>query len=314
MPSRHAFEVRQLDHIGAEIVGLDLEREIDADTARQLNDVWLDHGVLVFRGAASDVAVHLRASRLFGELAEHVVESLRVDGTPELIMLGGEGEKKGSAMVVDGEIRAGFLFLHQDGAFTPSIAKGSMLRMIKRPHAGGDTIWVDTQKAYDELPADLKDFCDDHATVQIYRDLPDRLWGWPDMQVRAARPEEGPTVDLVRNDRPPVLQPMVITHPVTGRRSLLTSPLGFVCVHGIDRATGDQVYERVARHLAQPRFAYRHRWSIDDLVLWDNRRTMHWALGYPYDGERVVQRTTLVGDLPTGRYLEPAEAAALAIG
>lgn len=301
-----SFSVTPLPNIGVEIVDVqcDALTEEDCETLRRL---WIQHGVLLFRGAGVNATTHVRLSRIFGALQEHVIESLRVADNPDLIVLGGDGEKKGAAMVVDGEVRAGFLFLHQDGAYTPSISQGGMLRMIKAPAHGGDTIWTDTQAAYAALPDELKQFCNTHSTIQLWRDMPERLWGWPHIDARAATADEGPAHIVARQPFPPVLQPMVITHPVSGAKSLLISPLGYGGVWGMTRDEGDPIYEAVVAHAVEPRFCYRHHWAENDLVLWDNRRTMHAAFGFPYAEERIVQRTTLAGDQPTGRLLSKAE-------
>ncbi|WP_324749612.1 TauD/TfdA family dioxygenase [Sphingomonas sp. LY54] len=297
------FTVAPLAHIGVEIVGLDSARIGGADEDR-LRALWIEHGVLLFRRVGTDAATHVRLSRIFGALQEHVIESLRVADNPDLIVLGGEGDKKGPPMRVDGELRAGFLFLHQDGAYTPSISQGGMLRMIQPPAHGGDTLWTDTQAAYAALPANLKAFCDSHATVQVWRDFPERLWGWPEIHLDAVSTDDPmPVVD--HQPFPPVLQPMAIEHPVSGAKALLLSPLGYDGVWGMDRTEGDRIYEEVVRHAVEPRFCYRHHWAVNDLVLWDNRRTMHAAFGFPYAETRVVQRTTLAGDQPTGRLLTP---------
>lgn len=302
------LDIFPLDAIGAEIFGIDVDR-LTAVGVAALNAAWLRHGVLLFRNVDGGAAAHVRLSRVFGPLQEHVIPTLRLKENPELIALGGDGEQKGSAFVVDGAIRAGFLFLHQDGAYSDHISVGGVLRMVRAPEDGGDTMWVDTEKAYAALPSELKAACERHSTVQIWRDVPDRLWGWPHMQVRLARPDEGPVHPLPHQPFRPVLQPMVVTHPISGRRALLMSPLGYAGVWGMTRDEGDALYEAVALHCARPEFSYRHHWAEGDMVLWDNRRTMHAAFGYPYAQERVVQRTTLAGGMPTGRWLSEAEAA-----
>lgn len=304
MPTQ--FSTKALDHIGIEIVGLDPDR-LSTDDEAALRALWVRHGLLLFRRAGTDAATHVRLSRIFGPLQEHVIASLRLAGNPDLIVLGGEGEKKGPGMFVDGELRAGFLALHQDGAYTPSISQGGMLRMIRPPAQGGDTIWTDTQAAYAALPGELKAFCDAHSTVQIWRDAPERLWGWPDVDLRPGPHAAAREYQVDRQPFPPVLQPMVIDHPVSNAKALLLSPLGYAGVWGMPRTEADPLYEEIVAHAVQPRFCYRHHWTADDLVLWDNRRTMHAAYGFPYADTRIVQRTTLAGDHMTGRLLTDAE-------
>jgi Probable taurine catabolism dioxygenase len=304
------FETKPLNAIGLEVVGLNLDA-LDDNTGAQLRALWIEHGVLLFRGIGTDAARHIALSKVFGPVEQHVIAELRLQDQPDLIALGGEGEKKGSPLIVDGELRGGFLFLHQDGAYTPSISQGGMLRMVKPPRNGGDTLWTDTQAAYDALPVDLRDFCDNHSTVQIWRDYPETLWGWPDIKLENPDKTRNPTFGLGEQKFPPVLQPMVIAHPETNRKSLLLSPLGYAGIWGMSRREADPVYEMIVRHAASQRFCYRHHWGANDLVLWDNRRTMHAAFGYPYDETRIVQRTTLAGAQPTGRLLSDVEIAML---
>ena len=90
-----------------------------------------------------------------------------------------EGETKGTALVVDGQVRAGFLYLHQDGAYTPTVTRGGMLRMVKPPRKGGDTLWIDTQKGYAALPAHLRRVVDTHSIIHLTRQVPERMYGWP---------------------------------------------------------------------------------------------------------------------------------------
>jgi taurine dioxygenase len=307
---RHGIRLRPLDHIGAEIFDLDLER-LNPAAESALNKAWIDHGVLLFRGQPRTAEAHIRLSQIFGTIEQHVVPSLRDPDEPLLAVLGGEGRRKDPAMVVNGEIVAGFLGQHQDSAYTPSVAIGSVLRMIRKPASGGDTMWVDMEEAYAALPDRLRRLCDHHQAIHIWRDWPDRLWGRPGLSARPARPDEGPFFLLDRQDFPPVVQPMTIRHPVSGKPTLLMSPLGFLAIAGVGRAEGEAFYEELARFVNRPEFGFRHQWAEGDMVLWDNRRTMHCAFGYPYADERIVQRTTLVGELPTGRALSPGEMFAL---
>jgi len=299
------FEVLPLGNIGAEVVGLAPGADLSPATAQALYRAWLEHGVLLFRGFGTDTETHLRLSRVFGELEEHPVKSILVPGQEELILLGGEGLQKGGAVVVDGEVRAGYFFFHQDTAYTPNICKGSMLRMVRKSDSGGETMWVDTQKAYAALPEPLKARIENLWTMQTYRGgVVERLWGWPGHTVRAPRPDEGPECALDIPDFPLVTHPMVIAHPETGKKSLLLSPMGFFRIDGMEQEEGDALFDAIVGHALGERFTYQHDWEQDDMVLWDNRRSLHSALGYPYHQTRIVYRTTLKGAMPTGRYYE----------
>jgi taurine dioxygenase len=292
------FSLHRLQNIGAEVRDLDLRGPLSDDLARDLYSAWLDHGVLLFREAGTSKDIHLRLSRVFGELEEHPIKSLLVEDEKELIAL---GEKKGAPVLFDDQLWGGFIFFHQDTSYTPNICKGSMLRMLRKPERGGDTIWTDTAKAYAALPPSLKERIADLSAIYCFRSgAVERRYGWSEHAVREA--PAGHVSEVQIPDFPLVSHPMVARHPESGIGSLLISPLNFVHVEGMEKSRGDALYEEIVRHALRPEFAYHHKWSVNDLVLWDNRRTMHCALGYPYEQTRIVHRTTLHGPMQTGHY------------
>jgi taurine dioxygenase len=300
------LRVIPLERIGARIEGIDWAKPVSDRDARHLYGAWLDSGVLVFPRAATSTEIHLKISLLFGELEEHPLKALHVSGSKELIYFGGE-EQKGKGTIVDGQHLAGFLYAHQDTAYTPNLCRGGALRMIQVPEDGGDTIWYDTAKAYQDLPDELKCRLETLSTiVQIKLTPPVPLWGQQHRSARAVDPKDLETRGIPI--LPPVVHPMVITHPESKLKSLLISPSGYVRILELDQAESDALFEQLVSHAMKPAYQYRHRWSVDDLVLWDNRRTMHMATGYPHHQSRLAYRTTLKGHMPTGRlYREKNE-------
>lgn len=304
-----AFELKPLDNVGVEVMGLDVNGPLPSQVAEDLYAAWLDHGIMLFREAGTSSDIHIRLSRVFGELEEHPIKSLHVENDKNLISLGGEKGRKGAPIVVDGELRAGFIFFHQDTTFTPNICKGSMLRMLRVPEQGGDTIWTDTAKAYDGLSQSLKERLEGKSSVQCFRPgYTPHLWGWPGHKAEAPAAGDAVPSSIELPHFPLVAHPFFITHPETGRRSLLISPLNYICIDGMEQAESDELYEEIATHVLRPEFSYHHKWSVNDMVLWDNRRSMHCALGYPYDQVRLAHRTTLLGSMQTGRYYDEAQA------
>ena len=304
-----AFEITPLDHIGAEIVGLDIQAMTD-EVKRDLYDTWLEYGVLLFREAASDPETHVKLAKVFGELEIHPVKSLLVPGNDELIFLGGHGKNSGGARVMDGDVRIGQVYWHQDTAYTPDICRGSMLRMIEPSKRAGCTIWADTAKAYEALPKDLAERIAKLETLQCYTDMPRRTWGMPGHELRYATPEEGPQSEVEVPDFPHVAHPMVVTHPESGKKALLLSPLGYLTILGLPEDEADDLFETIVAHTVKPEFCYKHSWTENDVVLWDNRRTLHYAEGFGVDDNRMIQRATLAGPQPTGRVYEGEAAAA----
>lgn len=308
MNQRRGFNLKANDTMGAVITGLDLSGDIAPGTADDLRQAWVEYPVLVFPGAGDSGEKQLLLSQIFGELAEHPNPAMRLKEAPELIALGATKETRGPPVVVGDEILSGFLFYHQDTYYTPSIAKGALLRMAHMPSKGGDTSFVDLEQAYAALRDDLKRLCGERQTIQVYREVPQPLWGMRDLKIRFATADEAEHVPTPRPDWPPVVQPMVVRNPVNDRLTLLMSPAGYEGIYGMEREEGDAFYDLVARHVMRPEFTYRHRWHMHDMLLWDNRRTMHWAMGYPEKETRVVKRTTLKGGMLTGRLLSELEA------
>src|SRR5256885_6999138 len=107
-----------------------------------------------------------------------------------------------------------------------------------------------------------------------------------------------PLTAAERAAMPPVWQPMVRRHPVTGRKSLYISPIYHDAVEGLARDDADALITELAEFAGRPEFVYAHRWETDDVVLWDNRCTMHRVMPYDPGERRVMHRTTIVGDGP----------------
>ena len=102
---------------------------------------------------------------------------------------------------------------------------------------------------------------------------------------------------------PPVAHSLVWTHPESGRKSLVLSPIHLIEIVGMPRSQGDPILQELVEHTTSGRFSYVHDWQVNDIVLWDNWRTMHTAFGTPQGLHRVVQRTTIRSERETGRVL-----------
>lgn len=297
------FTLRALPKpIGREVVGLDIESDIPAETAAALHAAWLEHGFLLFRGIGTSPEVQLRLSRCFGELEPHSIPVFRHPDYEELILLTNEGGPTGPIYDFDGEQIHGRIPWHTDGAYLPTPNSGALLRMVRKTADGGQTGWLDLALAYDELDADTNAEIDGLEAVYLFRaGLEEMKFNKPGGTRISPRKESYPHF-------PPVLNPLVWVHPETGRKVLNVSTLNIDHIHGMDRAKGDALIERLIAHILQPQFHYIHEWEANDMVVWDNRRTLHAALGHPVDQIRVIHRTTIKGTVPMGRVLEEAAA------
>lgn len=295
--------------LGQQVDGVDLEQEIDAATAQAIREAWINSGVLLFRGASSSEAAHMRLSKVFGELQPAATADLNMGDNPYLMRLayepGTETARRKGIHVVDGVVRAGFLGWHWDQSFTPQIVRGAVLKMLEPSETDGETGFIDAIAAYERLPDDLKARIEDLEVVYSFTGAQERnRFGFPDVQLLPGRDIKGTFSDPSRYNFPPSVHPLVIVQQETGRKVLKLSPMHSQYILGMDREESDALLHRLADHLVDPRFAYYHKWQKGDMVVWDNWRVLHSARGTPLDQTRVAVRTTIVGDYGYGRYLD----------
>lgn len=301
--------IKPLDPVGAEVIGLAGVEEFDAGTARALNQAWFDHGILLFRGVTSDEA-HIALSRCFGELEIHPLPELRAPENPLFFPLGGT---RVAALVFDEtDVLVNRIPWHRDTTFTPSICMGAMLRMVEVPAAQGETLLGDTAAAYDALPEAMKrrlEGLEYHATMSNGAVEHTGVGAWWST-VREARDDEFPEGVVPfrpkaypdKSRYPPVIMPAVLTHPDSGRKCLFLSPMNVDYFLGMDRAESDALLAELVAHMTGPRFVYRHAWSVNDALIWDNRRFIHAAFGNRPGASRRGLRTTLATRMEVGRY------------
>ncbi|MEY3703082.1 MAG: hypothetical protein RLZZ561_702 [Pseudomonadota bacterium] len=296
-----AFQLKSLSlPIGREVIELNVSSEIERSDAEGLRAAWLEHGFLVFRGIGTSPEVQLRLSRCFGELEPHSIPVFRHPDYSDLILLTNEGGPTGPIYDFDGEHIHGRIPWHADGAYLPTPNSGALLRMVRKAQKGGQTGWLDLAMAYDELDSATKDQIATLEAVYLFRaGLEEMRFNNPGGTRLTPRKENYPHF-------PPVLNPLVWVHPETGRKVLNVSTLNIDHIHNMPRAQGDALIERLIAHILQPRFQYIHDWEDNDMVVWDNRRTLHAALGHPVDQIRIVHRTTIKGTIPMGRVMEEA--------
>lgn len=303
-----SVEFKPLKNIGAEVVGLDLTTDVPRSVKSDVYAAWLEYGVLLFRGMGVNAEVQVALSKWFGDLLDnednYALKYLGVKGSKELIEVSRGGKPMSPSYYIDGKLTTGYLFWHQDLVYTPSICKGSLLRMVKMCENGGETGWVDTAKVYDALSEEMKARIGGmEVRHRLRTNLDDVPFGLP-KSLRKASMEEAPYDVPAITSLPDVVHPLVSIHPETGRKSLGISPLGLVEILGLPHEESDALLRELVEFTLQPQFMYVHKWKENDMIVWDNRRTIHSVLGYPYGQERVAHRTTLAGKLNSGRIYE----------
>ena len=271
---------------GAEVTGIDLTRPLQAQAVQQLHKALGENGLLLFRNADLAPQQHIAFSRQFGPLETHVVGEFNLPEHPEVFVVSNvteEGKLKGA--VYAGQ------YWHSDLSYMKKPSLGSLLLCREMPEVGGDTMWANMVLAYDALSEVMKKFLSGLRAIHDYSHAYDTYF--------AHLKERPPLTPEQRAKTPPVEQPMIRTHPVTKRKALYVNP-GFTRgIVGMPKEESQPMLEMLFAHSTRPEFVYRHKWRINDLVFWDNRCTMHYALAdYDFSVRRHMHRTTIAGDAP----------------
>lgn len=271
------------DVIGAEVVGLDLSVPLSRGTAELLNDALVRHQVLVFRDQDLTPESQIAFSRHFGELEPHVLDQFNLKAHPEILVITNL-EEEGRPL---GLRRAGWSW-HSDISYKAEPSLGAALYARQVPPEGGDTLFASCAAAYEALDAG------ERAQLATLRGVHDYVW-----HVKTNLSHLPPMTAEQAAQVPPVIHPLIRTHPVSGRKGLYVSKGILKQIDGWEYAESRELIERLTDHLTQDRFVYRHRWRVGDLLLWDNRSTIHRAT--PFDEARfgrLMHRTTIRGDRP----------------
>ena len=273
-------------YIGAKVEGVQLSGPIDDGLAQALRAGLHEHLVLFFAGQHLDLARQKQITEIFGPLLR-VPYVVPLAHDPDVIAVLKEAEERDMG-VFGGDWHSDFSFLNAPPA-------GSVLSAVEVPATGGDTLWANQIAAYETLPADLKALVEGRDAVHV---------GAP-YGVKHAPPEEsraGASIQMVRGDPEAdreTFHPAVRTHPESGRRALFVNPIYTTRLDGLSEAESRQLLARLYRHATRPELTCRHRWTVGDLVIWDNRTTLHYAIN-DYDGARRLLYRTTFGERAIG--------------
>lgn len=276
--------LRKLSHaLGAEVCDADVSKPMSEQRFGEIYRAFLDHNILLFRNQDITREQHIEFSRRFGELDRHdALPRDRHPDHPEILLVTNEPKPGGQPADTKYTGRQ----WHSDLSFTLVPSLGSLLRCVSIPDVGGDTMFTNMYLAYESLSDGMKKLIADLHGVHFSgtRKIVD---------LSKEREEEQKRIT------PPVAQPVVRVHPETGRKALYIGEK----VKRFDGMTEDESRPLIAflcRHATRPEFMYRHQWRKNDIVAWDNRCTMHMALGdFDETQRRHMERTTVLGT-PSG--------------
>ena len=274
-----------------EVDGIDMTKPLTADEIAALHAGMDAYAVLVFHDQHIDDAQHMAFTQSLGEIEHAIGTSLRESEDlrrPTTFADVSNLDKDDKPFALDDRRRLfaiGNRLWHSDSSFKPIPAKYSLLHALRTPSQGGNTEFADMRAAYDALDDEIKsevaDLICEHS--QMF-----------------SRQQLGFT-DFTKEERArfkPARQTLVRTHPVTGRKSLyLASHAGSIVGWPVPEAR--ILLRDLIEHATQREFVYAHKWRVGDLVMYDNRQTMHRARPFPAEEARDMRRTTLAGDGPT---------------
>ena len=269
---------------GAEVTGIDLRSITDACFAA-IHQAWIDHQVLLFRDQTLSDPDLIAFSRRFGDLDHAPIQENGqrfADGRPEIYIVSNVIENG----VAIGSLGAGEAVWHTDMSYLPAPPKASMLFALEVPPSGGDTSFCDMYAAFESLPAGLRDRA---LGMRVKHDGTYNSGGY-------VRQGVTPTDDP--REAPGTLHPLVCTHPESGRRMLYLGRRRMAWIEGLDLADSEALLDEIWAHATRPEFGFTHRWRVGDLVLWDNRCTMHRRDPFDAASRRVMHRTQIKGAAP----------------
>ncbi len=259
--------------LGARVGGVDLTRPLDAATVDGLYKALLDHKVLVLNAPDMTPDQHMALGRALGEIEVHAF-------FPNL----GAGHEQVS--VLDSAEGNTASMWHTDESFLPHPPMGTLTHARILPDVGGDTLFASTAAAYEALSPNMKGYLEGlEAVHDLSRTTELR------MRFDHATPQQ--YADAIAADRRH-RHPVVRTHPDTGARSLYVNPTYTRHIVGLPPEESEAVLSFLFRHSVKEAFTYRHRWVDGDLLVWDNRATMHMVLN-DFEGRRLMYRVSVLG-------------------
>ena len=273
---------RLLDAIGAEIRGVDLSQEPDEDTVRAIEDAWHEHQIILFRNQDITNDQQRVFAEKFGELGSRFRPGTappEMDEYGPNVMLVSNIRKDGQPI---GSLPDGEMMFHSDTPYFEHPAKATILYAIEITSWGGHTMFSNSYTAAETLPEDVQRTLDGRKGMQVY--------------------EYGTCIkEKDKYDRekfPYFAHPVFRKHPATGKSSLFVSELMTEEIVGLPEKESDELLEYLFQHQRNPDFIYEHAWVPGDLIMWDNRCSVHARTDFPREERRMLRRLTVQDQIP----------------
>lgn len=277
-----SIEIRPMEGVGVEIHGVDLAEELPREDFQKIQDAFAEHGLVFFRDQKIDESQHIAFAERWASIDVNRFFAAHPD-YPQIAIVSKEADQKDN-------IGGGW---HTDHSYDREPAMGSILVARELPESGGDTMFASMYAAYDSLSDDLKAEIEGlnaiHSAHHIFGEGPDTYYKATD--AGGGRIGNAATADTLTD----VVHPIVITHPLSGKKALYVNPAFTTGIEGMEKAQADALLTKLYAAAIDSAHVHRFKWRPGSIAFWDNRATWHWALN-DYQGQRrVMHRITLEG-------------------
>jgi taurine dioxygenase len=263
--------------LGLEILNVDLRNPLPPPVIAQLREAWYEGLILLLREQNLTEEDQVRFAEYFGPPARTI--NVHNTGRHPAVMLVTNIRKDGKPI---GALPDGEMHFHTDQCYVEKPAAASMLYAIEVPSVGGNTLFANAYLAYETLPAEIKRRIDGRQAINAY-DYENAS------TTRGTRLREGV---------PHFSHPVVRTHLVTGRKALYVNRLMTIAIDGVSQAESEELLNMLFDHQEQRRFVYEHVWRVGDILMWDNRCTLHARTDFSAAERRLMRRITILGERP----------------
>ena len=263
--------------LGLEILDVDLRDPVPPAVIAQLREAWYEGLILLLRDQSLTEEDQVRFAEYFGRPAKTI--NVNNTGKHPAVMLISNIRKDGKPI---GALPDGEMQFHTDQCYIEKPAAASMLYAIEVPSVGGNTLFANAYLAYETLPDEIKRRIDGRKAINAY-DYENAS------TIRGTRLREGV---------PKYSHPVVRTHPATGRRALYVNRLMTIAIEDLPQAESDELLNLLFDHQEQRRFIYEHVWHVGDILMWDNRCTLHARTDFSSAERRLMRRITILGEKP----------------
>lgn len=271
------FKVSRLGKtFGAIVEGINLGAETDPETLTEVKNLWAEHQLLLFRNQDLTEEQLVAFSRGLGDLEIHLRREYLSPDNPEILMISNmkDGDR---AIGILSDTEVGW---HYDQIYLPKPAVGSLLYSVILPSDGGQTSFADMSAAFEGLSDDLKAKLDGKKAIQSYEAFNAQF--------------SVPTNTKQKKMSPDIAQPLVRTHPITGRKALYICPGMTTKIIGLDPEDSRETLDFLFDWCVRDEFVYTHEWILGDALLWDNASTMHRREPFDSNQQRLMKRTTIL--------------------